>query len=129
MSKIGIKGAHHFGLFVTDAARSLAFYRDALGGTVNHSFLTEDGRTIYMVDLGGGAVVELIPYGEGRADVAIGWAHIALEVDDVQAAYDACLAAGCESWKVPTVMDIGKPAHLAYVHGPDGELLEFYKEL
>ena len=129
MSTIGVLGTHHFGVFCTDEARSLAFYRDVLGGNAYHSF-PAGPKINWFVDLGGGAVVELIPFGEGTADVKIGWAHIALRVEDTQQAFDVCVAAGCRAWIAPTTqMDIGIPVCLAYVHGPDGELIEFFQEL
>ncbi|MDR0905969.1 MAG: VOC family protein [Oscillospiraceae bacterium] len=130
MSTIGVKRAHHFGVFCADEARSVEFYRDRLGGTVVHKFSVGPDKNNWLIDLGGDAVVELIPFGSGKADTSVGWVHIALEVEDTQKAYDACIAAGCDTWIAPTTeMDIGKPVCLAYVHGPDGEIIELYQEL
>ncbi|MDR0916307.1 MAG: VOC family protein [Oscillospiraceae bacterium] len=124
-----IKRVHHVGLYVKDAEKSLEFYRDKLGGTVIHSFSIGEDRSNWLVDIGGGAVIELIPVGNGDANPAVGWAHLAVEVADTRAAYETAVAAGAATWMPPTEMDIGRQVLLAYVHGPDNEIIEFYQEL
>jgi catechol 2,3-dioxygenase-like lactoylglutathione lyase family enzyme len=126
---MNIRGLHHVGIYVTDPARSLEFYVDKLGGKVVHSFPIGPDKSNTLVDLGNGAVIELIPVGEGSANPAAGWAHIALEVEDSQAWHDRAIAAGAKTWMPPTEMDIGFKVRLAYVHGPDNEIIEFYQEL
>ncbi len=79
-------GFHHIGLIVKDVDKSLAFYRDGLGGKVVHSFPASRGGTIWLVDLGGNAVVEIIPGGGDAAESNARWAHIAVRTDDVRAA-------------------------------------------
>ncbi|MDR0861969.1 MAG: VOC family protein [Oscillospiraceae bacterium] len=124
------KGFHHVGLYVADEQRSLAFYRDGLGGKVVHSFSVGADKSNWLIDLGGGAIVELIPFGAGEAKVTIGWAHIAIEVEDTRKAYDAAVAAGATTWIAPTTeIEIGKPVCLAYVYGPDHEIIEFYQDM
>ena len=87
-------GYHHIGLIVKDADKSLKFYTEGLGGEVTFSFpMGDTGKTIYLVDLGGHAVVEIIPRGDGDAESNAHWAHIALATDDTRAAY--ALGAGC----------------------------------
>jgi catechol 2,3-dioxygenase-like lactoylglutathione lyase family enzyme len=124
-----INGIHHVGLYVTDEQRSLEFYRDKLGGKVVHSFSIGENKNNHLIDLGGGAIVELVPVGAGKAQPPVGWAHIAVAVDDTQAAYDEAIAAGATTWMPPSEMDLGKKMFLAYVYGPDNEIIEFYQEL
>jgi lactoylglutathione lyase len=127
---MSINGIHHVGLLVTDTEKSLAFYRDGLGGTVVHSFAIGPDKTIYLVDLGNNAVVELIPVGEGAADAKIGWVHLALKTDDARASFNAALAAGAAVHAEPAERPLGEmKAVLAYVQGPDKELIEFFEEL
>jgi catechol 2,3-dioxygenase-like lactoylglutathione lyase family enzyme len=129
---MAITGFHHMGLYVADMARSLAFYRNALGGREVRRFPIGEGSDIVLLDLGGGAVIELIPVSAdaGAADVKSGWAHIALLSDDPRAAFDAAVAAGAEVWMAPAELELGGvKTLLAYVFGPDHEILEFYLEL
>ena len=91
-----IKAVHHIGVLTADMERSLRFYRDALGGTIVHSFDIPSG-TINMVGFGE-AVVELVPMSPpaslASGAPACGLAHFALTVDDTRAAYETALAAG-----------------------------------
>jgi catechol 2,3-dioxygenase-like lactoylglutathione lyase family enzyme len=124
-----INGFNHIGLWVTDEQRSLEFYRDKLGGTVVRHFPIGPDKTNWLVDLGGGAVIEIIPFGEGEANPPVGWAHIALNVEDTNKAYELAIAAGATTWIPPQEWDFGKKMLLAYVHGPDNEIIEFYHEV
>lgn len=122
-------GYHHIGLWVHDPDRSLEFYTQGLGGKVTFSFpMGDSGKTIYLVDLGGHAVVELIPRGNGQAEVNAHWAHIALETDDARAAYKTALDAGALKQTEPQDMMLGTMAVCnAFVTGPDGEVIEFFQ--
>ena len=128
-----IKAVHHIGVLTADMERSLRFYRDALGGTIVHSFDIPSG-TINMVGFGE-AVVELVPMSPpaslASGAPACGLAHFALTVDDTRAAYETALAAGGKPGMMkPVEMPLGtKKAVLAYVLGPDGETIEFYQPL
>ena len=62
------------------------------------------------------------------------WLHFAMKVDDVDAAYETALKAGFEPKIAPKVVPLQSwPApmsiNIAFVVGPDGEELEFFKEL
>lgn len=127
---MNIKGMHHVGIYVSDEHASLEFYRDKLGATVIRSFEIAPGKSNWIIDLGGGAVLELIPVATGESASTRGWAHIALEVDNAEAMYLKMLAAGATPWVAPTTeMDVGFPARLAFVQGPDGELIELIEQL
>ncbi len=130
-----IKAVHHIGVMTVDMERSLRFYRDAFGGTIVHSF-DIPGGTINMVGLGD-AIVELVPMSPPFAPVSVsgapacGLAHFALTVDDTRAAYESALAAGGKpAMMKPVELPLGtKKAVIAYVFGPDGEIIELYQPL
>ena len=122
------KGFHHIGLAVKDSARSIQFYTEGLGGTITRSFpMGDTGLIITMIDLGGNAVVELLPRGQEEAESNPRWAHIALATEDVQQAYDLAIAAGATSRTSPKIGTMnGKPYGNAFVLGPDNEVIEFF---
>ena len=121
-------GYHHIGLFVEDVERSLAFYKK-LGGTIVFDFpMSDTGDTIYLVDLGGNAVVEIIPKGQGGPQENARWRHIALSTDDVRAAYALALEAGAVSQSEPQDVQLGTMSvYNSFVVGPDGEVIEFFQ--
>ena len=123
------RGYHHIGLWVSDTERSLKFYRDVLGGKIKHSFtLAGLDKLIYLVDIGG-AVVEIIQRGNGEEEQNARWAHIALEVSDTNAAYSLAMSGGAISHSEPEdIMLKDKLARIAFVKGPDGEMIEFFEE-
>jgi lactoylglutathione lyase len=122
-------GFHHIGLWVQDSAKSLDFYIKGLGGKVVFSFpMVDSGKTIYLVDLGDNAVIEIIPRGNGEKESNARWAHIALRTGDAQAAYDAAVKAGAISRTAPSDMQLGTMAvRNAFVLGPDNEVIEFFQ--
>ena len=61
------------------------------------------------------------------------WIHFALKVTDTVAAYQKALEVGFTSRMEPTVLPLvtkpePTPIHIAFVCGPDGEQIEFFKE-
>ena len=124
-----ISGYHHIGLPVNDMEKSLRFYREGLGGELICEFPTGDsGAIVYMVDLGDNAVVELLPGGTGCEETNAHWAHAALTVDDARCAYRRALDAGAKSKIEPKDVRLGSmDVTIAFVYGPDGEVLEFFQ--
>ena len=122
-------GYHHAGLFVKDAEKSKDFYTKGLGGKVTFSFpMSDSDKTIYLVDLGGNATIEIIPRGNGEEEVNAHWAHLAVRTDDAKAAYDAAIKAGAVSRSEPKDVNLGTmPARIAFVYGPDKEVIEFFQ--
>ena len=126
-----INGYHHVGLFVTDAQRSLEFYTK-LGGRETFSFPMPDNseKTIYLVDLGNNAVIEIIPRGIESPEENARWAHIALACDDVQAAFDLAVELGATVRSEPREVMLGdRLCANAFIYGPDGEVIEFFRTL
>ena len=123
-----INGYHHIGLFVKDAEKSLEFYTK-LGGKTVHSFpMADTGKTIYLVDMGNNAVIEIIPRGEGKEEIDAHWAHATFRTDNAREAYDLALKAGAVTRSEPKDVNLGTmPATIAFVYGPDREVLEFFQ--
>jgi len=126
---MAINGYHHIGLMVRDVDKSLAFYTEGLGGKVTMSFpMGDTGKTIYMVDLGGNATVELLPQNEIGTEANARWAHIAVTSDDVRADCDTAIKAGAVVKSEPRDLVLGETACCnAFVYGPDGESIEFFQ--
>ena len=123
------QGFHHIGLFVKDMEKSLAFYTKGLGGKEVFNFpMGTTGKTIYLVDLGGHAVVELIPNGTDEPEANARWAHIAVQSRDAREDYEHALAAGAVSKSAPNDGSLGTMRMCnAFVFGPDGESIEFFE--
>jgi len=125
---MAFNGFHHIGLIVEDVEKSLQFYTKGLGGNETFSFpMGDSGKIIHLVDLGGNAVVEIIPRGQDGEEANARWAHIAVNTKDARAAYDLALKAGAVSLSAPKDMVLGTmPVCNAFVKGPDGEQIEFF---
>lgn len=128
MSKISGIGFHHAGLASADLERSLKFYIDGLGGKLMRSW-GEGKDRIVMVDMGGGAVLEIFANGENSSEQNARWIHFAFQVDSPDEAYEAALKAGASSHMEPQDMVLPSeppcPIRVAFAKGPDGEILEF----
>ena len=123
-------GFHHIGLKVADFAKSREMYR-ALGMKEICGWGEGDGE-IVMFDLGDGGRIELFAGGAEGANT--NYIHFAMKVDDVDAAYEAALKAGAKSKTAPLVAPLDSaPIKLtlncAFVYGPAGEELEFFRIL
>ena len=125
---MGFNGYHHIGLSVQDSEKSLEFYKK-LGGKVTHSFtMGSSSQKIYLVDLGGHAVIEIIPNGKGGDEANARFIHIALETGDAKAAYDQAIGIGAVSRTEPNDVKLGTmSACIAFVYGPDNEVIEFFQ--
>jgi methylmalonyl-CoA/ethylmalonyl-CoA epimerase len=110
----------HVGIAVTDLETALAFYQDVLG-LVPHPPETVDGATILVLPLGD-SEVELLaplhpdsPIGKFLAKRGPGIHHICYRVADLDAALEACRAAGYRLVdEVPRIGAGGR--RIAFVH-------------
>ncbi len=120
----------HIGIAVPDLQKALAFYRDVLG-VAPHPPETADGATIVALPFGE-AQVELLEPQDPESPVAKflakrgpGIHHVCYRVPDLDAALDACRAAGYRL--VDEVPRTGAGGHrIAFVHpkATEGILLE-----
>jgi catechol 2,3-dioxygenase-like lactoylglutathione lyase family enzyme len=139
---------HHTGLTVSDLDRSLQFWRDAMGMTVLfeqekkggylEAIVRETGAHVRMAHLafgGTGPRIELFEYitpPAGRhasrpADV--GFAHICVACDDLDARFERLVAAGGEPLSDPVEIDTGvnRGGRGVYLRDPDGHMVELFE--
>ena len=126
-------GFHHIAVKAKNYEESMKFYTEGLG----MKFMTQWGEgdeRIAMLDMGNGDIVELFAGGNDKESIDPKYIHFAMKVDDVDAAYEAALKAGAVSKTAPLVAPLDSaPVKLtlncAFVYGPAGEELEFFKIL
>ncbi|MBE6625578.1 MAG: VOC family protein [Ruminococcaceae bacterium] len=126
-------GFHHIAVKAKNYEESMKFYTEGLG----MKFMTQWGEgdeRIAMLDMGNGDIVELFAGGNDKESVDPKYIHFAMCVDDVDAAYEAALKAGAKPKTAPLVAPLDSaPIKLtlncAFVYGPAGEELEFFKIL
>ena len=129
---IGGMGFHHAALKTPDLEKSIAFY-EKLGMKFYTAWGEGEGR-IAMLDFGDGGILELFAGGNDRESVDPKYIHLALKVDDVDAAYAKALEAGAKPKSEPRVVPLdSKPVKLTlncgFVYGPGGEEVEFFRVL
>lgn len=125
-------GFHHIALKCKDIEKSLSMYR-ALGMTEVVRW-GEGEELIVMLDIGDGGRIELFANGSDEFSENGKWQHFALCVDNVDEAYARAIAAGFEPHILPKVVPLsstpaGLTINVAFVKGPDGEQLEFFREV
>ena len=127
-----ITGFHHMGLRCSNIDQSLTMYK-ALGLQEIMRWGTEE-KLVVMLDIGDGGRIEMFADGSDAYSPNGKWIHIALKVTDVDAVYQKALDIGFTPKMEPTVVPLATqpeptPIHIAFVHGPDGEQVEFFKEV
>ncbi len=126
-------GFHHIALRASDFEATLRFYQDGLGFVRAYGWGEGDGRAT-MLDTGDGNYLEVFAGGRrapGEEAPEGALLHFALRTSDVDAAYARALAAGARSQVEPKDVTLpGEPpvpVRLAFVKGPDGEVIEFFQ--
>ena len=122
-----IKGIAHVALGTTDFDKSCAFYADSLKLPV-YARWGEKPKRCVLIDTGAG-YLEIFEDGEKYAKEH--WMHVALQTDDVAAAYEQAMRGGAVSKTAPKKVHIvSMPQEhdftIAFVYGPDGEEVEFF---
>jgi catechol 2,3-dioxygenase-like lactoylglutathione lyase family enzyme len=145
MARFEVRGFNHTGVIVTDLDRAAGFFRDFLGFEVLSRAPRDPALIGRMTGLpapeveivylqGPGHRVELIRYGShGIRDVEQprvyddGSAHIAIDVDDVDAAVEGAAAHGLERVGEIIVIDHGpnRGRKVVYLQSAYGLLIEF----
>lgn len=129
-------GYAHIAIAAKDFDKSLAFYQ-ALGLHVYTQWgqKTADTDTrIALLDMGDGSLVELFAKPGMDVDVTpvSPYLHFAFSVQNVDEAYRIALEAGATPLKPPAEMPLDSSPlrmtlRVAFVKGPSGEELEFFK--
>ena len=129
-------GYAHMAIAAKDFDKSLTFYQ-ALGMKVYTQWGEGDSR-IALLDTGNGDLVELFAKPDLNADKAATPAdgnpflHFAFSAQNVDEAYRIALEAGATPVTPPTEMPlkshpVSMTLRIAFVKGPSGEELEFFK--
>lgn len=145
MAGFRVVGTNHTSFTVSDLDRSVAFFTEALGFALLHRG-PRDPATIGRVvgvpgaDIevayvqGPGHRLELIEYkapaDRGRVESRpcdTGFAHVAFDVDDIDAALAAAAAHGVKPLSEPQDLHTGpnKDGRVVYTRDPDGVTVEF----
>lgn len=146
-----VRAVDHINIVVTDLERSVRFYTEVLGFRKTKEAYLEGGwidrivglkgvrgRVTYVVAPAGEPRIELLAY-EAPVGVTlpvnsqantVGLRHIALRVDDMEAAVERLRAAGVTLFSEPVRVPAGVVQHdagektLLYFLDPDGVILE-----
>src|SRR5262249_28943860 len=140
-----IIGADHTGITVSNLERSLVFWRDVLGFKLSHTAHQKgelareitgvDGAEIKLAVLKapGSHKIELLEYlapaDRKRASLRpcdVGSVHLALLVEDLNAALDRIAVSGWKTAGQPQILTKGPNAgkRVVYVRDPDGTTIE-----
>lgn len=134
--KNAVNGFHHIAIKASDFDKSVEFYK-ALGLTERVRWGEGDNRAV-MLNMGDGGLIEIFAGGNKREKTADEtnehWLHLAMKVEDVEYAYNTALSSGAKERTQPITVspDGAEPSinmQVAFVYGPDGEIIEFFKEI
>ena len=129
-----LTGLAHIALYTKDMETSLKFYKTLGGVVTDQADVKKPTGTnhIKLVQMPG-FVLEIIEPHDGSPVTAEGglFPHIAIEVDDVDAAVADLKSAGITSFRTsePNTMPIFGGIRNIFFFGPDGELLELLQHL
>ena len=114
--KVRLKNINHITYNVKDKDAALKWYQEILGLKQIPKMVNSDH--LYWLQLPSGAMVHIIENVDAPSAPAH---HTAFEVDEIEAARDAVMAAGVEFTEIPTRTD-GQKA--CYLNDPDGNRIE-----
>lgn len=122
-----IRGTHHIALLTPDLPRLQAFYTETLGLPLVGEF---SGHDIVFVGTGETAIELIQQEGVATTQDVTGWAHLALEVADVDATHAALADQGIVFHVAPMDFPVEAPAlRIAFFRDPDGNEIELVQRL
>lgn len=139
---MSVRGLHHPSLNVGDLAAAIDFWvalagavvvqrEDGVAGSAAEAITGyPDVRAKMAVLRVGGSFLEILEYAQPTSarverDLAdLGWSHVCIEVDDVNASAEAFAAAGCSLRSAPVDMGDGIAC---YLDDPWGNVLELWE--
>ena len=119
-----IKGIEHVAVVTTDVERAARFYTEVLGFREVGRLETSHSGTLVFVGLNG-TTVELFGNGKARSSSGgdeVGYKHICLRVDDVDAEYARLKSLGVDFHMEPATVDAG--LRIAFFRDPAGNPIE-----
>ena len=124
-----IKGVHHIAILCSDRERALAFYRDALGFSVERAHVRPEREDEIVMLYGYGVTLELFVKKGNPPRVsgpeAYGLRHLAFSVDDVERVTDMLSARGFSPETVRRDSFTGEK--MTFVKDPDGLPIELHE--
>lgn len=118
MHRFKIEKINHVGLPTSDRAASIGFFRDVLGlEVIPHQI--DGNHLVWTRALDGGMVHLIEPPSSASGDART---HVALQVDDIDAALEAVKSAGIEITSGPGERHNGQ--RYFFVDDPDGNRIE-----
>lgn len=141
-----ILAADHTGITVSNLERSLEFWRDVLGFEFSHQAHQKGERAEQITGVAGaelllavvkapGHKIELLQYlapADRKTEnpmrpCDLGFVHLALIVDDLDAVLERIAASGWKAAGEPQTLIVGPNAgkRVVYVRDPDGTTIEF----
>ena len=128
MKQMKRAGYHHVALRAKDFDKTIRFY-ETIGCTVLRSWGEGDKRAC-MLDVGGNNILEVFAGGADVPEDKPHFEHIALRSEDVPGDFQNALAAGARPRMEPGEANLGGnyPIAMAFVYGPNDEVIEFFRE-
>ena len=109
---------------VSDLARSVDFYENAIGLKITHRVEEKDFREVILQGEGGNRIqLAWQRNQEGPIEHGNGFWKLYLDTDDCKGLYQRCIDAGAESISAPERLEHW-PVTAAFVRDPDGYMVE-----
>ena len=130
--KVPGAGTHHIAIASAVFDESFKFYTEGLGMKPVACW-GENEKRAALIDIGDGSHVEIFANGTSDAQNNEKIVHFAITTTDTDVAFNNAIDAGAREQMPPTTLDIPSdppiPVRIAFVYGPDNELIEFFKTL